>query len=457
MWAWEIDGWMIVTGALCAAAAALLGNFLVLRRMSLLGDAISHAVLPGLAAAFFLTGERQGPGMFIGAAAVGVLTVLLTEIARQYGRVDEGASIGVVFTALFAIGLIMINMGAAKSVDLDAGCVLYGSLELAVTDCVNVAGLDVPRAVITLSIVLVLNALFVFGLYRPLKVCTFDPQLAAAQGINVTLIHYALAAFVAVTAVASFESVGNILVVAMFVVPPVTAWLLTDRLMIMIWISVVVGIASAVFGHLAAFTVPTWFGYCLNTLFRFINLFVESPIVVPAIGRSNTAGMMAVMAGSLLLLAALLAPRKGILSRALRTLRIAMQILSEDVLAAIYRAEAQGNAPVASLTVRENLSVPAVRSRLVLIWLKWHRLITESEHKLSLTDSGRRQAQNVVRSHRLWEQYLASEAGLTDREMHAGAERFEHFTDRELRERLNAETNAPDVDPHGQPIPPEAP
>ncbi len=457
-WSWEIDGWMIVIGALCAAAAALLGNFLVLRRMSLLGDAISHAVLPGLAAAFIFTGQRQGLVMFVGAAIVGVMTVLLTELARQYGRVDEGASIGIVFTGLFALGLILISTDAAKRVDLDASCVLYGSLELAVLDHVEFAGLSVPRVVIPLAIVFVLNAVFVVVLYRPLKVSTFDPQLAAAQGVRVGLIHYSLAAFVAVTAVASFESVGNILVVAMFVVPPVTAWLLTDRLAVMIALSVIVGVASAVFGHLSAMTVPTWFGGLLNGSLWCIHLFSGGEaIVLPEIGKSNTAGMIAVVAGLLMVLAALFGPRKGILSRGVRSLRVALQILSEDVLAAIYRAELQGHTTVATRTIRGNLLVSSIRARLVLMWLKWRRLVVESDQQLSLASDGRRQAQNIVRAHRLWEQYLASEAsGLSDRELHEGAERFEHFTDRQLRERLNAETNAPDVDPHGQPIPPEA-
>lgn len=456
-WSWEIDGWMIAIGALCAAAAALLGNFLVLRRMSLLGDAISHAVLPGLAAAFIFTGQRQGLVMFAGAAAVGVFTVLLTELARQYGRVDEGASIGIVFTGLFALGLILINLDAAKRVDLDASCVLYGSLELSVLDHVEVAGWSVPRVVIPLAIVFAFNAAFVFGLYRPLKVSTFDPQLAAAQGVKVSLIHYSLAAFVAITAVASFESVGNILVVAMFVVPPVTAWLLTDRLAVMILLSVVVGVVSAVLGHLSAITVPTWFGGLLSALIACANWFRADAIVLPEIGKSNTAGMIAVVAGLLLVLAALFGPRKGILSRGLRSLRVALNILSEDVLAAIYRAELQGQTAVATRTIRGNLLVSSLRARLVFMWLKWQKLVVESNHQLSLAVNGRRRAQNIVRSHRLWEQYLASEAGLTDRELHQGAERFEHFTDRQLRDRLNAETNAPDVDPHGQPIPPEAP
>ncbi len=433
-WIWEIDGWIVLAGALCAFAAALLGNFLVLRRMSLMGDAISHAVLPGLAGAFLMSGQRQGPIMFLGAAAVGVLTVLLIEFARQYGRVDESASIGVVFTFLFSVGLLMI-VQAADHVDLDPGCVLYGALELSVYDKVDIAGALVPRVVVTLSVVALCNLLFVIAFYRPLKVSTFDPQLASSQGIPVSLLHYLLAAFVAVTAVASFETVGNILVVAMFVVPPVTAWMLTDRLHVMVLLSVIVGTCSALLGHVSAMTVPSLLGYS---------------------GSTNTAGMMAVAAGCLLMLAVLLAPRKGILSRAFRSLRAALQILGEDVLAALYRAELKGHKSVDVSKVRNDLLVPSMRARVVLAWLQWQRLVERTQTELSLADTGRRQAQNIVRSHRLWEKYLASEADQPEQGLHEGAERLEHFTDKKLRDRLTEETDSPNLDPHGQPIPPEA-
>lgn len=455
-WSWDIDGWMIATGAMCAAAAALLGNFLVLRRMSLLGDAISHAVLPGLAAAFILTGQRQGVALFVGAAAVGVLTVLLTELARRYGRVDEGAAIGVVFTGLFALGLLLINVEAAKKVDLDAGCVLYGSLEMAVFDRVEIAGFQVPRVALPLATVLLLNISFVIGLYRPLKVSTFDPQLAASQGVYVAAIHYALAAIVAVTAVASFESVGNILVVAMFVVPPVTAWMLTDRLVVMIWLSVLIAIASAILGHVAAFTVPYWLGGALHVVARGAEVATGHSPVIPALGKANTAGMMTVIAGGLLLLAVFIAPRKGILSRALKSMRVALSILSEDVLATVYRAEAAGAKGVEPRVLQSSLMVSSLRSWLAIRWLKYQGLLIAQGQQLMLAEPGRRRAQNIVRAHRLWEQYLAAETGFSDRELHLGAERFEHFTDKQLRDRLDAETKSPEVDPHGRPIPPEA-
>ncbi len=432
-WIWDYDGWIVLAGALCAVSAALLGNFLVLRRMSLMGDAISHAVLPGLAAAFLITGQRQGVVMFAGAATVGILTVVLTELARHYGRVDEGAAIGVVFTFLFAVGLVMI-VRAADQVDLDPGCVLYGALETIDLDRVAIGNWLVPRTVITLSQVLLANAAFVLGLYRQLKVSTFDPQLASSQGVPVTALHYLLAAFVAITSVAAFEAVGNILVVAMFVVPPTAAWLLTDRLSVMIALSALIGAACAVLGHLGAMLIPPLFGY----------------------PSANTAGMMAVAAGGLLLLAVLFAPRKGILSRTVRSVKVAVQIIGEDVLAALYRAELNGQPSVSDSQLRQLILVSPLHAALVVRWLCWNRLINAQSGQLLLEVDGRRVAQNIVRSHRLWEHYLAAEAGLPETLLHAGAERLEHFTDRTLRERLLHETNEPQVDPHGSPIPPEA-
>lgn len=430
---WQVDGWIIVAGALCGVAAALLGNFLVLRRMSLLGDAISHAVLPGLAAAFLLTGQRQGWLIFVAAGLVGVLTVVLIELAKEFGQVDEGAAIGVVFTFLFALGLVMI-VRAADRVDLDPGCVLYGAIETTLIDVVDVGGWSVPRAVISLTAITIINVLFVVLLYRPLKVSTFDPQLAQSQGISVRGMHYALAGLVAMTSVAAFESVGNILVVAMFVVPPTTAWLWTDRLWLMIVLSAIFAALSAVLGHISAIGVPALFG----------------------LPSTNTAGMMAVAAGGLLVVAGLFASRKGLISRAIQSFRTQRRILGEDLLGLLYRSHAQAAGDLSWATLADKLL--ATRWRVWLALRRLHRRgwVEIQNHHVSLTANGLAVAQNVVRSHRLWEQYLAAEAGLPESLLHEGAERLEHFTDRELRERLNAETHAPTIDPHGKSIPPEA-
>ena len=259
-----LDTWIVITGILCAVSCALLGNYLVLRKLSMMGDAISHAVLPGLAAAFLWTGTRGSWVMFVGAAVVGLLTALATQGLSKYGRVDEGASMGVVFTILFSIGLIMIVRGA-HSVDLDPNCVLYGAIELTPLDQVTYAGLTLPRAVWMLGALLLINTLFVLVFYKELLISSFDEELAGTMGFRPLVMHYALMALVAITAVAAFESVGSILVIAMLIVPGATAFLLTRSLKTMLWISVGVALISAVGGHIGAIVVPGWWGYSDTT------------------------------------------------------------------------------------------------------------------------------------------------------------------------------------------------
>ncbi len=432
-WNWAVDGWTVAAASLCAIAAALLGNFLVLRRMSLLGDAISHAVLPGLAAAFFVTSSRSSWPMFLGAVIVGILTAFFTEWIHGTGKVDEGASMGVVFTSLFALGLVMI-VQAADHIDLDPGCVLYGQAEFTALQTVDIGSWRLPRAVLTLGTVTILNALFVILFYKELKVSSFDPSLATTTGFNATLMHYLLMILVAVTAVASFETVGNILVVAMFVVPPAAAYMLTDRLGRMIVLSVVLAVASAVLGHMSAISVPGWFGF----------------------GSTHTAGMMAVVAGLILLLAVLFAQRHGVVVKWVRRRIVAWSTLADDVVGLMYRMEErQSDFVPTTSAIRELLFADRVSLGLVLRWLRFRDELELAGNKVQLTTRGRERAQDLVRSHRLWEQYLVSQAGLGEDRIHDKAELLEHFTDSQLRQRLDAETNAPEVDPHGTPIPKE--
>ena len=432
-WSWGLDGWIVAVAIMCAIACSLLGNFLVLRRMSMLGDAITHAVLPGLAIAFFISDSRSSLPMFVGAVIVGMLTAFFTEWIRHVGKVDEGASMGVVFTSLFAAGLVMI-VQAADHVDLDASCVLYGAIEMTPLDLVEVMGLAVPRAFLVLSSVALINLLFVTFFFKELKLTSFDPALATTSGFNASLIHYSLMVLVAVTAVASFESVGSVLVVAMLIVPPATAYMLTDRLVVMIVVSVVVGIAAAVLGHLSALVVPNWFGYQSTT----------------------TAGMMAVAAGGLLLSATLLGPRHGILVKFARQQLLSLRILADDVVAVLYRIGEQQSQPSSNLLdLRELLFCGRLSLRSVLAWLDRRGDVTRVGDLITLTPQGLDRAQNLVRSHRLWEQYLQDQAGVDASRVHPQAEKLEHFTDERLRRRLDTETDAPQVDPHGRPIPNE--
>ena len=290
------DTWIVIIGALCAVACALPGCFLVLRKMSMMGDAISHAVLPGLAIGFMVTGSRSSLPMFIGAAVVGVLTAIFTQWISRFGRVDRGAAMGIVFTTLFALGLLLI-VQASDHVDLDPGCVLYGAVELTPLDVIHtftIAGseIEVPRAAVSLGVVVLLNSILILLLFKEFNLSSFDPSLATTVGINATVMHYLLMAMVAITTVASFEAVGSIIVIAMLVVPASTAYLLTDRLGVMLGLSAVIGILSAGLGHLGAIVVPLWFGF-------------ES---------TSTSGMMACATGVLFVLVWIFSPHYGLLA-----------------------------------------------------------------------------------------------------------------------------------------------
>ncbi|WP_282940722.1 metal ABC transporter permease [Paenibacillus sp. RC67] len=289
------DFWIIVTAALVACSCSLLGCFLVLRRMAMIGDAISHSVLPGIVIAFLISGSRDSFFMLLGASILGLITVFLIQLFQQSG-VQSDASIGVVFTALFSIGVVLVSM-YTRQVDLDLDCVLYGEIIRVPWDTITLAGMDIgPKAVWILGLVLVLSGTVIGLLYKQFKICSFDPAMAAAVGIPVVLFHYLLMGLVSVTTVASFESVGAILVVGMLVVPAATAYLLTERLSIMIVYSMIVGIISAIAGY-------------------YVSMLLDASI----------AGCMITVAGALFVLALLFSPSHGVVWRKLRQRRSMME------------------------------------------------------------------------------------------------------------------------------------
>lgn len=245
--------WIILTGSLVAVSCGLLGAFLVLRKMAMVGDAISHAVLPGIVLAYLVAESREALPMLIGAAALGVITTLLIEWLYSKARLQVDASIGITFTWLFAIGIILISLYTGQ-VDLDQDCVLYGEIAYVPLDLwINGNGLIMgPRPVwITGGALLIILAIVVLG-YRGLQITTFNPEYAAAIGISTAFWHYLLMSAVSITTVVSFESVGAILVVAFLIVPPATAYLLTDKLQHMLWLTAGFGILSAIGGYYLA-------------------------------------------------------------------------------------------------------------------------------------------------------------------------------------------------------------
>ena len=428
-----LDTGIVMVAAVSAMACALIGSFLVLRRMSMMGDAISHAVLPGIAVAFLVTLSRDTAVIVVGAAVAGVLTAAFTQFIHQVGNVDRGAAMGVVFTTMFALGLILI-VRSADAVHIDVHTVFYGAVELAPLNDVVVAGVRMPRALLILGAVFAADLAFVLLLFKELNLTSFDPEFARATGFDSRLMHYALMVMVAATIVAAFESVGSILVIAMLIVPAVVAGLFTRRLWSLLLCGQGVALVCAVGGHLGAITVPRWFG----------------------LSDTSTAGMMTVVAGAVVALALVAAPERGLAARALHRGRVALAVGREDLLVELLRVEERGApAPGRRELVREEASRIAGRSNrfdrsVALLVERVRGRVRRVGAGFRLTAAGRRLASGLLRSHRLWESYLFAE-GDPAAEVHFAAHQLEHVTSAGMRADLARGAGA--TDPHGRPIP----
>jgi manganese/zinc/iron transport system permease protein len=282
------DLYIILTASLVASSCALLGCFLILRKMAMVGDAISHAILPGIVIAFLVSGSRDSMTMLLGAGIIGVLTTFLIEFLHKKAKLQTDASIGVIFTFLFAVGVVLISLFAGK-VDLDQDCVLYGEIAYVPLDVIIAGGESIgPRALYIMGSIFITIVLFIILGYKELFLTTFDPAYASAIGISTALWHYLLMGAVSATTVASFESVGAILVVALLIAPAATAYLITDNLKWMLLIACIAGIIASVTGY--------YFAVWLD---------------------GSIAGAIAAMSGVLFVLTVMFSPTHGILFKKL--------------------------------------------------------------------------------------------------------------------------------------------
>ena len=436
------------TAAVAAMSCALPGVWLLLRRQSMMGDALSHTALPGTVIAFLTahwlsdagwlgplgTGGALHIAMFIGAVVVGLLTSLLTELVHKLGGVESGAALGVVFTWFFALGLFLMRL-LADSVHIDPDCVLFGMLETVVWED------GIPQAVRVNGAALLLNLTLMLLFYKELKLAAFDPALATTLGVNAHVMHYCLMAATAVTVVAAFESVGSILVVGLLITPVATAYLLTNRLRTMILLSLSIAALSGVAGHVAARTLPSR--------------------ILPLLGFTDvedvlTSGMVPVVAALLFLLAWLFAPGQGVVAALVSQARLSVRIAADDLLGLLYRMEERDLDAATSLApqlVAQRLGLGQWLRFLTVRTLRCQRLLAETPAGYELTPQGRDAAQKLVRAHRLWETYLQKHFALPEDHLHAPAHRAEHFIDPQIESQLTTELQAPTRDPHGRQIP----
>lgn len=288
---------IVLTAILVSTASALVGSFLVLRRMALLSDAISHAVLPGIVLAYWLSGgERATLPALLGAAAAGLATVILVEWLTRSGKVKNDAAIGIVFPALFSLGVLAVSL-FFRNVHLDMDAVLYGEIAYAPFNLLTLWGREIPESWLLMGSLTLLNLLFILLFYKELKLATFDAGLAAALGFAPGALHYGLMALVSFTSVGAFQSVGALLIVAFLIIPPATAYLLTQRLPVMIALAVGVGVVSS----LAGYAIAIWLD-------------------------ASIAGMMASVAGLCFALAFLFSPVEGYLTTRMRRERQRLEV-----------------------------------------------------------------------------------------------------------------------------------
>jgi manganese/zinc/iron transport system permease protein len=349
-----------------AMACAVPGVFLVLRRMSLVSDAIGHVLLLGIVVAYLATRDIGSPWLLVGAAIAGLLTVVLVELLQRTQLLKADAAIGLVFPALFALGVVLVSV-TTRNIHLDVDNVLLGQPEFATFPRWHFFGVDIPPLWV-MSAVLVVNVGLCALLYKELKLSTFDPALAASLGLRPGLIHYGLMAVVSVTAVAAFDAVGPVLVVGFFVVPAAAAFLLTDRLGVMIVLACGIGAIGAVIG---------------------VNL--------AEMFDANTAGAVAAALGLLFAVTFLFAPARGQFAMLIR--RRQQRKAFEETMLAVHLYQHEGtDAEVDEARVdglHRHLHWDVDRVAAVVDRSITHGVVVRAGELLKLTDAGRERARAV--------------------------------------------------------------
>lgn len=399
----------LVASSFVGMMCGMLGCFIVLRNMSMIGDALSHAVLPGIFFAFLLVGYSS-IGFFIGASVAGLITALAITWIQTHVSTKNDAAIGIVFTAMFAIGVIGIT--SLKSVHLDLNHFLFG----------NVMGIGTEDIYLTI-IISVFTVLSVLIFYRQLFITTFQPTIADTMGISTKAMHYFLMMLLSFAIVISLRAVGVILVVAMLITPAATALLLSDRFKVVIFLSSIIGVFSAIVGIL-------------------ISIALDTP----------PGPTMTLVATLLYFLAVLFSPSKGLLFKYFQNRQEGQRILREDILRQVIKKPLKEGMAVSMISKnleqsqKKILSVSKMMSRSSLLSL-------DKGQKVILSEEGINRAEKLVRAHRLWETYQVQQMGLRSDQIHDEADKLEHFLTEELLDEIDKTLGFPAKDPHDSPIP----
>ena len=344
--------------AIVAVACAIPGVFLVLRKMALISDAISHSILPGIVIGFFITQDLNSPLLILFAALTGVITVILVEVIQKTGLVKEDTAIGLVFPTMFSIGVILIAKNA-NDIHLDVDAVLLGELAFAPFDRMLISGMDMgPKSLWVMGGVLLVSITLLILFFKELKVSTFDVGLSSALGFSPVVLHYGLMSVSSVTIVGAFDAVGAILVVALMIAPAATAYLLTNDLKRMLVLSVVFGVFSAIAGY--------WLAHLLD---------------------ASISGSMTTVLGIVFLLVYLFAPKKGLISVLYRQKQQRTEVSLITFLLHLNNHTEKSERHINHL--QEHINWQKVRSKSVVDLALKNNMITIDNHIVSLTEKGK--------------------------------------------------------------------
>jgi cation ABC superfamily ATP binding cassette transporter, membrane protein len=498
---------LIITSLACA----VLGVFLVLRRLSMVSDAISHSVLLGIVIGYFVTKDIGSVLLIIGASLFGVLTTVCIELLIKSKRVTEDASVGIIFPLFFSIAVILITR-YARNVHLDTEVVLIGEIILAPLHRINFLGLSLPKALVQMSFVLLVNIVFIAVFFRKLKISSFDPVYAGVAGIAGAGLYYVFMALVSFTAVSAFESVGAILTISFFISPAASAYLISKDLKITIFLAAVYAVVNSCIGYFLAvkfnvsmsgmcalvsgltfmITIAVYPGGIITKMIRYIknkNRFSRELLILHIdnhTGKKNALGELGystirehiAWSDSKLKYVLDKLIKKGYVYRAkergVYSLTETGKKLSDDIrkhyglrvrendmakidtgrddyISAIYEL-IEKKEIATNKKISEILGVKAASVSEMLKKLAEEGEVYTENKSILLTETGKMRARALLTKHRLWELFLVEYLGYSWQDVHEDAKALEYVTSNGLKDRLNEFLNKPMHCPHGNEI-----
>ncbi|MFT4546584.1 MAG: ABC-type Mn2+/Zn2+ transport system permease subunit [Pseudoalteromonas tetraodonis] len=412
---------MLGGALLLGLSCGLLGSFIVVRRMALMGDTLSHAVLPGVALGFMWSMSKNPVAMLVGATAVGLFGTVVVSWILRTTRIKQDAALGIVLATFYAFGVCMIRMIQNRNTGNSGGLdgIFFG-------DAASLRQQDV----LLMLVLTVLTVLLLAALYRPFLVISFDPGFARSAGLPVALLDHVMMMFLAFAIVVALQAVGVVLVSALLITPAATAYLMTDRLHRMLLISGFIGMFSAALGVFLSF-----------------------------LGGKLPSGPFMVLAASFVFATAyLFAPRHGTLTRWWRRKNRSRQIRNENTLKAIYRVLEDRGFKGEGVTLQELAelrrdTLEVSRSQVQALVKAGAATTGENGNVAYLTPDGQQRGWAIVRNHRLWELYLTNLADYEPDHVHDDAEKIEHILGEDAVRELEKLLDYPETDPHGKQIP----